>query len=594
MKKTNQDERFIWRVEDIYETNDEFFADCERAKLKLRKLSGFKGKLNNKSTILEYLKLEEDLEKMLEKIQVYAYMNKSALGATNQTMMLNAASTDVSVRAGAATAFSSEEISKLENDQLRAMAKDPDFASFKRALEFMIKNKPHIRNDEVEKLVSNIGAFTDFEDSFQTLSDIEMPISDLMLKNGKRIPLSNSNYTKFIHSPERAIRKQAYNKLHEAYRRLNITYANSYLNKVKYANFITQTYNFKSTFERSCFYDEADSNILKVMLESVHEALPILQKMQKLRKKALNLPDFSIFDLFAPLTSEPLPKYYYNKATKIILNSLSPMGQDYVTLIEHALTDRWVDLYPAKNKDSSCYCINCFNVHPFVLTNFNNTGEAVSTLSHELGHAMQGYLAGMIQPFSTFECSRLTCEIASTVNEILTRKYLIDNTEDLNEKIAAIDSLLGDFYGAIFKQSLYTEFELFVFSKIEAGENLTFQHLNNKYKELLETYFGKTVEIPDNSAVEWSRIPHFYSPFYVYKYVVGFVSAIIICGNLLSGDKEYQQKYLNFLKAGSSKSPKELLKEVGVDLLDKNTYTRALKLYDLYIDELESVLNKEK
>lgn len=593
MKKTNLDERFTWRVDDIYNTDEECLADCERVKLRLRKLAGYKGKLNNSATILQYLKQEEEMEKMLTKIQVYAYMKKSALGATNQTMILNSASQDIGVKAGMATAFASEEISKLENDQLRAMAKDPAFADFKRSLEFMIKNKSHIRNDEVEKVISSVGAFANFDDTFQTLSDIEMPISELVLKNGKKVPLTNSNYSKFIRSEDRQIRRQAYNKLYEAYKRLNITYGNNYINSAKYSNFITQTYNFKTTFERTCFYDEADMNILKVLLESVHEAIPTLKKMQNIRKKALNLPDFALFDVFAPLNNEQLPKYYYSKAVKVITESLKPLGDDYIALIEHAISDRWIDLYPTKNKDSSCYCISCYDVHPFILTNYNNTAEAVSTLSHELGHAMQGYLAGMIQPFSTYECSRLTCEIASTVNEILTRKYLIDNTNNINEKIEAIDSLLGDFYGAIYKQSLYTEFELFVFSKIEEGETLTFEQLNNYYYNLLKTYFGDTVALPNNAGVEWSRIPHFYSPFYVYKYVVGFVSAIIICGNLLAGDKEYKEKYLNFLKAGSSKSPKDLLKEVGVDLLDKNTYLRALKLYDLYIDELESVL-KEK
>jgi len=562
MERAKQDQKFLWRVEDIYKT-------------------------------ISYLNLEEDMERKLEKIVVYSYMKRSAEGGTPECVKLADASQDISVKAGEATSFAAEEISRLENDQLRAMAKNPDFAKFKRSLDMMIKNKPHIRSDEVEKLISSMGAFTDFDNLFQSLSDIEMPIEDIVLDNGKHLVLNNSNYSKYLHSADRNVRKQAYTNLYEAYKKLNLTYSANYLNACKESNFITKTYNFKTTFERVCFYDEADSSIASVLLDAVNQALPTLQKLQKLKKKVLNLPDYSLYDIFAPLVNGESPKYYYNKASKIITSSLSVMGEDYSTLVRHALEDRWVDLYPTKNKDSSCYCISCYDVHPFILTNFNNTADSVSTLSHELGHAMQGYLAQISQPFSTHDCSSLTCEIASTVNEVLTKKYIIDNTNDKNEKIAAIDSLLGEFYGAIFKQSLYTEFELFVFGRIEAGEFVTFEDLNNKYSELLHKYFGNSVTYPDNCGIEWSRIPHFYSPYYVYKYVVGFASAIIICGNLLSGDKSFRDNYLEFLRSGSSKPPKDLLKLAGIDLLDKNTYIKALKLFDLYIDELAELLEEK-
>ncbi|MBO4569884.1 MAG: oligoendopeptidase F family protein [Clostridia bacterium] len=596
MERKKQEEKFIWRIEDIYPSLEAFVNDCDRLKLKLRKLEGFKGKLNNPNTILNYLNLEEEMERSLEKIIVFSHMKKSTCGAEAECAKITDLAQDVSVKAGIATSFAGDEISKLANDQLRSMAKDPAFANFKRSLELLIRNKPHIREENIEKLVSHTGSFSDFESIFQSLSDIEMPIADIVLKNGKHLTLNNSNYSKFLHSPDRFVREQAYNKLYEAYKKLNLTYSGIYLNACRESNFITQTYNFKTTFERHCFYDEADVNIVNVLLKSVKKALPLLQRMQKIRKKALKIDDYSLYDIFAPLAysnSKP-PKYYYTKAEKTIKDSLKVMGEDYITLINHALHDRWVDLYPAKNKDSSCYCISCYDVHPFVLTNYNNTAEAVSTLSHELGHAMQSYLAGLSQPFGTFECSRLTCEIASTVNEILTKKYIIDSTTDPDEKIAAIDSLLGDFYGAIYKQSLYTEFEMFVFSRIESGESVTFEDLNKKYYELLKEYFGNSVQISELSGVEWSRIPHFYSPFYVYKYVVGFASAINICSNLLSGEKVYKDNYLEFLKSGSSKSPKELLKLAGIDLLDEKLYDNALQLYSLYIDELEALLKEKK
>lgn len=592
MKREKIDDKFKWNDNDLYLNFEAFDADCERIKLLLRKLKGFKNKLNNDIDILKFFNLKNDLDRKLERIIIYAYIRKSVEGADAKNIELNQIAQDISIKVSESLSFAEEEIAKLEDSKLIELSNNIEFSQFKRDLEFMIKNKPHVQTEEVEKIVSRAGAFADFEDTFSALSNIEMPIADVV-SNGKKIPLNNSNYSKFMRSCDRDIRKQAYNNYYKAYNSFNITYSNLYIDSLKYSNFLVKTYNFKSNFERVNFYEEVPEKLVNIMLKCVHKGLPILNNYFSLKRSELKLDSLKYYDFLAPLSNTQEPKYPYNKAIKAILNSLSVIGDDYIDLVRHALSSRWIDLYPTKNKESCSYCVSCYDVHPYILTNFNNSLDATSTLSHELGHAMQAYLASKVQPYNLAECPSLTCEIASTVNEILTKKYIIDNATDKNEKLLAIDSLLIDFYAAIFSQSLYTEFETFASGQIERGETLSFDKLNCKYKELIEKYFGKDVSNTQYCECGWSRLPHFYSPFYVYKYVVGFVSACTICGKLLPGDRNYKSKYMAFLKAGNSRSPLELLKLAEVDLLDEQTYFSAFKLFELYIDELKELLEEK-
>ena len=378
-----------------------------------------------------------------------------------------------------------------------------------------------------------------------------------------------------------------------AYKKFNMTYASNYINALLYENFLVKCYNFKSNFERISFYDEIPEKLLDVMLSSVHKNLHLFYKLEALKKKTLKLERMKIYDIFAQLVPAKYSKYPFNYGKELIKKSLEVLGQDYVSILEKSANERWIDVYPSKNKDSLGYCTSCYGVHPYILINYNNTLDAVSTLSHELGHGVQAYLASRVQPYSYADAPSLTGEIASTVNEILTKKYIIDHAKTKEEKINAIDSLLIDFYAAIFKQSLYTEFEIFASGEIEKGEVLTFEKLNKKYKELYKTYFGEVGASTHNAEYEWSRLPHLYSPFYVYTYVVGFVSASYICSRLLSGDKAYLNKYIEFLEKGSSISPTELLKIVEIDICDEKVYNMAFKLFDLYIDELKELLGEK-
>lgn len=592
MKREKIEEKYKWRDSDLFASRDEFVAECDRVKIMLRKLTNYQGKLNTDKNILKFFNLENELNRKLERIIIFAYMRKSVEGNDPSNLEMGQMAQDISVKVSEALAFADPEISSLPNDQIKGLIADPAFRDFKRDLEFVIKNKPHVADAQTQKLVSGAGAFADFEDIFSQLSNIEMPIKDIVTAEGKKLTLTNANYSKFMRSSDRDIRRQAYENYYAAFASLNLTYSNLYTNTLKYENFLVKAFNFKGNFERTNFYEEVPQKLIETMLECVHEALPTFAKLQSIRKKVLGIDTLRYFDTFAPLTTGKEPKFTISRGADAIEKSLEVIGADYIDLVRHALNDRWVDLYPTPNKDSCSYCISCFDAHPYILTNYNNTLEAVSTLSHELGHAMQAYLASKQQPYNLAEAPSLTCEIASTVNEILTKKYLLDKAQTNEQKLLIIDSLLGDFYGAIFKQSMYTEFELYANDQVEKGESLSFDKLNSYYKGLIEKYFGKDLAATPNCEVEWSRLPHLYSPFYVYKYVVGFVSACIICGKLLSGDKDYKEKYLEFLKAGSSKSPLELLKLAEVDIMDAATYKQAFKLYELYIDELKELLGE--
>ena len=592
MERKDIETAFKWNEADIYDNTQAFYADYDRANLMLRKLVNYRGKLGSEKELEKFLKLETELDIKLEKIIVYAQIKKSVENNLPENAEMQSLASDILVKASEALSFFESEVAKLDDNTLLEYSKKPEFIGHERFFKFLIKNRPHILSAEEEKIVSGAGAFANFEETFNVLSNAEMPIEQIKTSSGKRIRLTNSNYTKFVESPNREIRQLAYNNYNTAYKRFNMTYASNYISALLYENFLVKCYKFKSNFERISFYDEIPEKLLDMMLSSVHKNIKLFYKLEAIKKKALNLDRMKIYDIFAQLVPEKHSKYPYKYGQEIILKSLDVLGQDYLKVIEKSLKERWIDVYPSKNKDSLCYCTSCYGVHPYVLVNFNGTLDAVSTLSHEMGHAVQAYLASKCQPYNYSSAPSLTGEIASTVNEILTKKYIIDHAKTKEEKINAIDSLLIDFYAAIFKQSLYTEFEMFASSEIEKGEMLTFEKLNKKYKDLLKTYFGDIAAGTHNCEYEWSRLPHLYSPFYVYTYVVGFVSASYICSRLLSGDKAYTSKYLEFLSAGSSLSPTELLKIVEIDICDEKVYNMAFKLFDLFIDELKELLEE--
>ncbi|MBQ7579403.1 MAG: oligoendopeptidase F family protein [Clostridia bacterium] len=593
MERKDIEEIYKWNEKDIYDSSESFKADYDRANLMLRKLVNFKGKLDSEKELEKFLKLNSDLDKKLEKIIVYAQLKKSVENNVPENAEMFSLASDILIKASEALSFSSSEISQIDDARLIKLASMPEFKGNERFFKFIIKNRAHVLPEELEKIVSGAGAFANFEDTFNVLSNAEMPIEPIKTSSGKKIRLTNSNYSKFVESPNREIRQIAYNNYNDAYKKFNMTYASNYISSLQYENFLVKCYKFKSNFERISFYDEVPDALLDVMISSVHKNLNLFTKLENIKKKALKIDRMKIYDIFAQMRSDRFSKYPYKVGEEIIVNSLSVLGKDYTNIIKKAIGERWIDLYPSKNKESLCYCTSCYDVHPFVLTNYNNTLDAVSTLSHELGHAVQAYLSSKAQPYNYADTPSLTGEIASTVNEILTKKYVIDNAKTKEEKINAIDSLLIDFYAAIFKQSLYTEFELFASGEIEKGEMLTFEKLNKKYKELLKMYFGDIAGGTHGSEYEWSRLPHLYSPFYVYTYVVGFVSACFICSRLLSGDKAYTNKYIEFLKAGSSLSPTELLKIVEIDICDEKVYNMAFKLFDLFIDELKELLEED-
>ena len=592
MERKDIETAFKWNEADIYETTEAFNADYDRANLMLRKLVNFRGKLGSEKELEKFLKQETELDIKLEKIIVFAQLKKSVENNVPENAEMQSRANDILVKASEALSFFESEVSALSDKVLLEYSKKPEFIGHERFFKFLIKNRPHILSAEEEKIVSSAGAFANFEETFNVLSNAEMPIEQIKTSGGKRIRLTNSNYSKFVESPDREIRQLAYNNYNSAYKKFNMTYASNYISALQYENFLVKCYKFNSNFERISFYDEIPEKLLGTMLSSVHKNLKLFYKLESIKKKYLNLDRMKIYDIFAGLKTDKCTKYPYKSGEEIILNSLSVLGEDYTKIIKKAIKERWIDLYPSKNKESLCYCTSCYGVHPYVLVNYNNTLDAVSTLSHEVGHAVQAYLASKSQPYNYSSAPSLTGEIASTVNEILTKKYVIDHARTKEERINAIDSLLIDFYGAIFKQSLYTEFEMFASGEIEKGEMLTFEKLNKKYKDLLKTYFGDIAAGTHNCEYEWSRLPHLYSPFYVYTYVVGFVSACYICSRLLSGDKAYINKYLEFLSAGSSRTPAELLKIVEIDICDEKVYNMAFKLFDLFIDELKELLEE--
>ena len=583
------EEKYNWNLKDIYKNEEDFNLDGTKIEENLKKLREYKGKLGKSaSNLYECYNLYEKTLEIYEKVYGYGMLNYHLDMSDPHKTKLYKKVENIGTEFEKATAFITPEIMKIDNEVILSfLDKETRLQRYKRELGEIMKNKEHILSDKEEELLANYSeVFSSMENTFDILTNTEFRFGNLVNSNGEEVELTDANYTYYLKDKNEEVRKQAFNLMYKKYSEFLNTIGELYIDRVKEDTITARLRKYPSSLAKAVDNDDATIKVYNALIEAVHKTLPINHEFMELKKKLLGKEEMHLYDIYVNPIEVEDDNISFEKAEKQVLEALSVMGEEYTNKLKEAFQNRWIDVYEKKNKMGGAYSMGVYGVHPYVLTNFVNKKRDVSTIAHELGHSMHSYYSNTNQNVIDANYTIMVAEIASTTNEILLAMHQINTEKDENKKKEIIYELLEMFTATFFRQAMFAEFEKIVHERIEKGEMLVADDLNKIYYDLNKEYFGKSVVIDEQIKYEWARIPHFYTPFYVYKYATGVSAAIIIAKNILDKKPKYVEKYINMLKQGCTKKSVELLKMVDVDLEDPATYENAV----LWIKTIENKL----
>ncbi len=586
------EEKYKWDLTKFCKDNTDFYARLKKLKEELPTFKKYEGKLKTSDKLLfECLEKESNFSKEFGFLYIYASLYKKGDNANQEANKMyetiNTFSTQVSVE----TVFISLEIGKFSNKKLKELANNMTFKNYARTFETVIKRKKHLLSKKEEMILTKISEFTDgYSENFDKFDDVDLDFGEVEDSNGKKHALNHSSYSLLAMSKDRKLRENTFRRMNGRYGEFINTLANNYLNDIKVTAVIAKLRKYKSSLGAAIENEEASEKVYQLLIKKVRENVDILEKFYDIKRQLLNVDKIATYDIFAPVVNKIDLKFTYDEAIEHIKNAVVALGDDYIQLIDRAKNERWIDVMPNKNKDNGAFSWGTYGATPVVLTNFEGNLESVFTLAHELGHAMHSYFSDKNQPIQTAGYTIFVAEVASTTNEMLLLNYFLKKAKTDEEKMYYLDHFLVQVSSTIFRQAMFAEFEEFAYSTYEKGEPVTQQLLCSNYFDLNKFYYGEKMDIIDEIKFEWARIPHFYTPFYVYKYATGLICAINISTKLISDNENMLPKYKKFLSSGSIKSPISLLKECGCDLEKESIYNDVFAYCRKFINDWKALI----
>lgn len=587
------DVKDTWNLESIYANNELWEEDYAALEKDAAEFAKLKGAIEaDVSKIPAVLDAYYGLHRRLSKLSVYARMrfDQDTTDSTYQTMSAKIGS--LGVKIGAASAFVEPEILSYSKEQLEAAEKENErTAYYGRKIEEMLRGQEHTLDAEKEELLAAAGDMAEApDDIFSVLMNADMKYPDIVLEDGTHLPLTNSTYISYMESPDRVVREGAFKTLYGQIASLKNTFAAIYRGNLKQAKFYAQSRKYSSA--RAMYL--ADSNVPESvydnLLSAVHEALPMMYRYVAVRKKVLGVDKLHMYDVYTPIVAAQNQTYEFEQAKQMVLEALKPMGEDYLSHAREGLENRWIDIYPNKGKKGGAYSWGCYDSQPFILLNYTKNLDSVFTLIHEMGHSIHSYYSITAQDYAYSDYKIFVAEVASTCNECLLMHDLLEKTTDKEQRKYLLNHYLDSFKGTLFRQTMFAEFEKTAHDYCAQGKPLTAEALSQMYLELNQKYFGPDMEKDEEIAYEWMRIPHFYTPFYVYQYATGYSAAVALSAKILKEGKPAVDAYMSFLKGGESKDPIDLLKMAGVDMTTEKPVADALTLFGELVAELEALV----
>ncbi len=593
------DPKYTWDLKHIFESDEAWEKSFAALEEKAKEIIKYKGRLSESPEVMAEA-LDFYQESAIEAMELYPYarMNKDLDNKDPKYQAMFDRVVAFYFQMSGMAAFIDPEISAMDEKILEDwISNESSLSDYSHYLRNLIRHKAHILSETEEKLLTGIGPTVQgIGESFTMLNNVELDFGEVDMPDGSKVKVTHGSYGFLREHPDREVRSQTFDKLHTGFKNFGNTIATIYSTSVKSDVFFARTRKHESCMSSAMFADNLSVEIYTKLIEAVHESLPSYYKYLKLRKEVMGLDDLHIYDTAIPIVEQTDSEYSYDQAKEILREGLEPLGQDYLDDLFSLVDNRAVDVYETDGKTSGAYAWGTYKSHPYMLLNWSGKLDDVFTFAHEAGHVMHSYYAGKNQTFLNSHYPIYLAEIASTVNENVLLRHMLEKCdtttkEGLKEKAFLINHYLDGVKGTVLRQTMFAEFELKVHEMAEQGQPLNASILSDLYGGLLELYFGPDVVIDEYMRWEWARIPHFYSAFYVYKYATGFCAAAMI-SNQIFEDEGAVEKYKQFLSAGGSDYPSNILGIMGIDMTEPHAVDATMKLFDERVDELAEILKQ--
>ena len=591
------DNKYKWDLTTIYKSDEEFLKELDNVKKSISSISKYEELINKDlSCLYDLHKDYYDLAYRIDKLHMYAHLNLDSDTTSTKYQEYYGKVINLADDFSKLTAYINPAIMKYDyKDILDAIEKDPRLKEYSFVLEQTFRAKPHTLSDTEEKLISNLGkAFDSSFKTFEKLTDSDFEFGTIKDEKGENVELTESNYSLFIRSNNRNVRKNAYEGLYKVYKQFKNTLSNTLSNEIDSNITFSKVRKYNSAREASLYSDNISIDVYDTLLETVSSNLEPLFEYYRLRKELLGLDKLEFYDLYCPIVSDYDKTYTYEEAKETVINALSILGEEYINNLKRAFNENWIDVYNNKGKRGGAYSSGMHGTNPFLLLNYEGKLDDVSALAHELGHSMHTFYTCKNNTYQDSGYTIFVAEVASTVNELLLADYILKNSKDDKEKISVLNHLLELYKGTLFRQSMFADFEKRIYELAEQGEILTSELLSSEYLKVNKKYFGDTLEFNDNIRYEYLRIPHFYYDFYVFTYATGISYATKIARDIINNKEGAKEKYIEFLKTGGSMYPEDELKIAGIDVHDKEVYLSAINHFSDTVNEFKKLVKKVK
>ena len=591
VKRSEADEKYMWNMKDMYENDGLWEDDVKEAEALINGMPAYiKVMDESPKKLLSLLEYDTEISKKLEKIYVYANQKSHEDMGESKYQDMAGRAQNLMVKYQMQSAPVTPAIMKIGRKKISEYTEADNNPNglplYKRYFELIFRKEEHILDADKEELLAGVNDLSETpSDIFAMFNNADIRFDDITDKNGESHQLTHGKYTAYLRSKDRTLRENAFKELYEKYGNYRNTLAAAYRGNLKQHNFYAKVRKYDSGMQYSLSDANIPVRVYNSLIDATHENIGLLHRYISLRKKVMDVSELHMYDLYVPMVSDVNMNIDYEEAKQIVIKGLAPLGEDYINELKGGLSGGWIDVYENEGKRTGAYSWGAYGTHPYVLLNHQNDLNSVFTLAHEMGHALHTYYSDANQPYIYAGYKIFVAEVASTCNEALLVNYLIKNSKSENEKKYLINYFLEQFRTTFFRQTMFAEFEKITHEKCAAGQTLTADVLCGIYKELNAFYFGEDAVIDDEIALEWARIPHFYTPFYVYQYATGFAAAVSISSAILSGNEDVLLGYRTFLKSGGSLDPIDLLKLCGVDILTPEPVNEAMKVFESLLNQ---------
>ena len=592
MERNTIENKFKWTIDEMYPNEEAMDKDIQKLKDLIEESKKYKGTLaDSEENLFQALNISEQASRLLQNLYVYTHMkshedtriNKNQANATKTDML----STELSM----ATSYMVPEIIAMDSEKLENYLKTEKLSHYKKYVDDILRLKPHTLNEREEELLAAVSDLSGVpENIYDMLSFADLQFPEIEDEKGEKIRVTHANFSLFLKSKDARVRKDAFEAMYSVYNQYKNTFASTLYGGIKSEIFYAKTRKYESALQGSLFQDNVSVDVYNNLIDAVHENLDTLNDYIDLKKKFLGLDKINMYDLYVPLTENFDMEIPYEKAQEIILEALKPLGEEYLENVKKAFSEGWIDVYGNEGKQGGAYSWGSYDSKSYILMSYKDDLNSLFTLIHEMGHSMHSYYSKNNQPYIYSGYKIFVAEVASTLNELLLIDYLLKNASSKEEKVYLLNYYLEQFRTTVYRQTMFAEFEKICHGKVENGEPLTAEDFNNIYYDLNKKYYGESCEVNEDIALEWARIPHFYSNFYVYKYATGFSAASALSKQILEEGDSAVDRYKEFLKSGGSEFPLDQLRKAGVDMEKKEAVDEALHVFKDLVKQLEKEL----